>query len=370
MTDHDNISNCRHAFITTDERQWAKAALKTQYGLGQIVGKSRSICDIQKKIMRVSPFDANVLIAGESGTGKELVARSIHYLGPRAGKPFISVNCGAIPETLFENELFGHIKGAFTDAAYDQIGLVKAADGGTLFLDEISTIDSSTQVKLLRLLERREYKPLGGSKALRADIRVIAATNESLMDLVNDGAFREDLYYRLNVVFFHIPPLRERKEDIPLLVQHFVKKYARKFKRPDVHVLAKSMKTFVAYPWRGNIRELENMIQNLIIMSKSSNLEIKNIPLPERDPASGLETFKVAKEKTIRNFEKKYLVQLLKEYKGDVAKAAVRSGKGRTALWNLIKKHNLQPKQFRSLFIWIQFFLFFLSYKFHSVISK
>ncbi|MCP4625766.1 MAG: sigma-54-dependent Fis family transcriptional regulator [bacterium] len=351
MSDHEDTNNCCAVFVTEEEREWVKAALKAQHGLRQMVGKSKAICDIQKKIMRVTPFNANVLISGESGTGKELVARSIHYLGPRAGKPFIPVNCGAIPENLFENELFGHVKGAFTDAASDQTGLVKAADGGTLFLDEIAAISPSTQVKLLRLLENSEYKPLGGSRTLKADIRITAATNEPLMDLVNSGAFREDLYYRLNVVYFHMPPLKERREDIPLLVEHFAEKYAKKFKRPDTHVSPKSMKTFVAYPWKGNIRELENMIQNLIIMSKSSNLEITDIPLPDREPTSGLETFKVAKENAINNFEKTYLIQLLKEYKGDVAKAAARSGKGRTALWNLIKKHDLQPKQFRSLFI-------------------
>ncbi len=351
MSDHEDTINCSPVFVTEEERRWAKAALKAQYGLGHIIGMSRSICDIQKKIMRVSPFNANVLIDGESGTGKGLAARSIHYLGPRAGKPFISVNCGAIPENLFENELFGHVKGAFTDAGNDQAGLVRAADGGTLFLDEITTIGSSTQVKLLRLLDNSEYNPLGGSRTRQADIRIIAATNESLMDLVNSGAFREDLYYRLNVVYFHMPPLRERKEDIPLLVEHFVEKYAQKFNRPDIHVSPKSMKTFVAYPWKGNIRELENMIQNLIIMSNSSNLEITDIPLPDREPTFGLETFKVAKENAIINFEKTYLIQLLKEYKGDVAKAAARSGKGRTTLWNLIKKHNLKPKQFRALFL-------------------
>jgi len=351
MPNQEDTSNCNLEFTMEKERDSAKAALKQKLETIQFLGKSRAICDIQNKIKRVAPFKANVLISGDSGTGKELVARAIHYIGPRAGKPFISVNCGAIPENLFENELFGHVKGAYTDAGYDQTGLVKAADGGTLFLDEIATIGSSTQAKLLRLLENSEYKPLGGSRPCKADIRIIAATNESLMDLVNNGAFREDLYYRLNVVYFHIPPLRERREDIPLLVEHFVKKYAQQFNRPDIQVTPKSMKTFVSYPWKGNIRELENMIQNLIIMSQSSNLEIKDIPLPDREPTSGLETFKVAKEKAINTFEKNYLIQLLKEYKGDVAKAAASSGKGRTALWNLIKKHDLQPKQFRSLFL-------------------
>ncbi len=348
MAYSENEASWSSGFISERERELAMTALKEKCGYRQIVGKSKAICDIRRKIMHVSHFDATVLISGESGTGKELVARALHYLGPRADKPFIPVNCGAVPDHLFENELFGHVKGAYTDAAKPHSGLVSEANGGTLFLDEISTISQSNQVKLLRLIENSEYKPLGATRNRKANIRIIAATNESLPKLVEDNTFREDLYYRLNVVYFHIPPLQDRREDIPLLVNQFVKKYSREFKRLDVHVSAESMKTFLAYPWKGNVRELENMIQNLIIISKSSDLKIETIPQRPSHLTTKLESFKSAKEKAVSTFEKGYLVQLLKEFKGDVAKAATGSGKGRTALWNLIKKHELQPKQFRS----------------------
>jgi len=210
-----------------DERESAKKTLKREFALGQILGKSKPIKKLKEDLDRISSCDVNVLITGESGTGKELVVRAIHYLSARAGKPFIPVNCGAIPENLFENELFGHVKGAFTDAACRQSGLVEEADGGTLFLDEIGTTSPYIQIKLLRLLQDREYKLLGDSRLLKADVRIVAATNRVLETLVQTNDFREDLFYRLNVVSLDIPPLRERKEDIPVLVRHFVRNYSR-----------------------------------------------------------------------------------------------------------------------------------------------
>lgn len=333
--------------ISKEERDFAKASLKQKFGLSQILGKRRAILDLHNKIRHVAPFNVNVLISGESGTGKELVARAIHYLGPRAGKPFIPVNCGAIPENLFENELFGHLKGAFTDANYQQVGLVKAAEGGTLFLDEIGTISSYIQVKFLRLLENREYKPLGDSRFHKADIRIIAATNTPLIDLVNKGSFRDDLYYRLNVTYFHIPPLRKRKEDIPLLVNHFVDKYSKKYNRPIIKIPPEALRAFISNPWKGNIRELENMIQQLIIMSEANELDIRQILRPKTEYMEEIESFKLAKMKAINNFEKNILIRVLTEHNGNVASAAVKLKKSRTALWNLIKKHNFHPKQFR-----------------------
>jgi DNA-binding NtrC family response regulator len=347
MSNHEDIFSRHRQTISKEERDSAKAALKEKYGLRQILGKSRAILDIHDKIKQVAPFDVNVLISGESGTGKELVARAIHYLGPRAGKPFIPVNCGAIPENLFENELFGHVKGAFTDAGYEQAGLVKEAEGGTLFLDEIGTISPYIQIKFLRLLENMEYKPLGESKPQRANIRIIAATNQPLTTLVNNGSFRDDLYYRLNVVYFHIPPLRERSEDIPILINHFGNKYSKKYNRPDIKISTEDMGALVSHPWRGNIRELENMIQSLIIMSESNVVHINRIQSQATEPTRNFQTFKAAKTDAVNTFEKNYLIRILSEHKGNVASAATKSGKGRTALWNLIKKHNLHPKQFR-----------------------
>ena len=332
------------------ERESAKQALKRKFGLNQILGISKTIKKIKEGISRISSCDVNVLITGESGTGKELFARAVHYLSPRSGKPFVPVNCGAIPENLFENELFGHVKGAFTDASFKQLGLVKEAEGGTFFLDEIGTVSPYIQIKLLRLLQDREYKPLGDSKHLRADIRIIAATNTDLLKLVKLHTFRDDLFYRLNVVPFHIPPLRERKEDIPILVEHFVNKYSSEYNKPIKEVSEDAMKVLISYHWPGSIRELENNIQQLVVMSTSSVISAKDIQLTTKESTSkesGLEYFKVAKKRIIDEFEKNYLVRLLTEYKGNMVSAARKSGKSRTALWNLLKKHNLSPKQFQ-----------------------
>ena len=332
------------------EYESAKESLKRKFGLNQILGRSKVVQELHEKIDKISLCDVNVLISGESGTGKELVARAIHYLSCRAGKPFIPVNCGAIPESLLENELFGHMKGAFTDASLQQIGLVKEAEGGTLFLDEISVISSFIQAKLLRFLEDKEYKPLGDPRLRKADIRIIAATNKTLHGLVREGIFRDDLFYRLNIVSLHIPPLRERREDIPILVEHFMNKYSREFNKPIKEISKDAMRKFIYYSWPGNIRELENMIQQIIVMTSTPVINTKSIQLPISELSSKeptLEYFKVAKKKVINSFEKSYLIQLLREYKGNVVSAAKKAGKSRTALWNLLKKYNISPKQFR-----------------------
>ena len=334
---------------TLSESAVAKKSLTKKLGLSQIIGKSCIIQELHEKITLISSCNVPVLITGESGTGKELVARAIHYLCPQAGKPFVPVNCGAIPENLFENELFGHVKGAFTGASLRQNGLVKEAEGGTLFLDEIGAISLYAQVKLLRLLQEREYKPLGISKPCRADIRIIAATNRDLKGLIKSGIFRDDIFYRLNIISLRIPPLRERKEDIPVLVEYFLKKYSREYNKPIRVVSADTMKVFISYPWPGNIRELENKIQQIVVMSVSSVMYAKDIQLPINEPTFEepiLEELKVAKQKAIDSFEKTYLIRLLTEQSGNVVSAAKRAGKCRTALWNLIKKHNLSPKEF------------------------
>ncbi len=332
------------------ECESAKKALKREFGLNQILGRSRVVQEIYKKIERISTCDVNVLITGESGTGKELAARAIHYLSSRAGKPFIPVNCGAIPENLFENELFGHVKGAFTDACLQQAGLVKEAEGGTLFLDEIGVVSPYIQVKLLRLLHDNEYRALGDSKYHKADIRIIAATNTDLQSLVKEGTFREDLYYRLNIVSLTIPPLRERKEDIPILIEHFSNRCSIKYNKPIKELSEDAMRVFISYSWPGNIRELENKIQQLVVMTPNPVIHEKDIQLPVNEPTSeerDIEYFKVAKKRAINTFEKTYLTHLLTEQSGEMVSAAKKSGKSRTALWNLLKKHSLSPHQFR-----------------------
>jgi transcriptional regulator with PAS, ATPase and Fis domain len=332
------------------ERKSAKESLKRKFGLSQILGKSKANQELHEKIDKISLCDVSVLISGESGTGKELAARAIHYLSCRAGKPFIPVNCGAIPETLFENELFGHVKGAFTDAAYHQIGLVGEAEGGTIFLDEISAINPYIQVKLLRLLQDKEYKTLGDPKPRQADIRIIAATNRDLEGMVRELKFREDLFYRLNIVSLHIHSLRERKEDIPILVRHFLEKYSKKYNKPVKKMTEDAMSAFISHSWPGNVRELENRIQQIIVMSSDPVIDPKIVQFPHKElgpTTHEFEHFSVAKSKAIDLFEKTYLSQLLTRHRGDVVTAARRAGKSRTGLWNLLKKHNLSPKQFR-----------------------
>lgn len=326
-----------------------KERLKKKSVLNRILGKSEAIREIRRKIARISACDANVLISGESGTGKEPAARGIHYLSCRSGKPFVPVNCGAIPENLFENELFGHVKGAFTDAGSFQNGLVKEAGGGTLFLDEVGVISSYIQVKLLRLLQDKEYKPLGDSRYRSADIRIIAATNEDLLGLVKKGIFREDLYYRLNIVTLNILPLRERKEDIPILVNHFMKIYSHEYDKPVQGISSETMHQLLSYTWPGNVRELENKIQQAVVLTTGELITAHDLQLPQKKPKTqtqAFESFNQAKHEIVRTFEKNYLIKLLTQFNGDIVSAAARAGKTRTALWNLLSKHHLHPSQF------------------------
>lgn len=332
-----------------NERETVKEFLKKDFALKQIIGISEAIRSLHKKIELIASCDATVLITGESGTGKELTARAIHYLSDRVDKPFIPINCGAIPEPLFENEFFGHVKGAYTHATLQQKGCVREAEGGTLFLDEIGTISPFIQVKLLRLLENKEYKPLGDSRVYKANVRIIAATNRDLLSLMREGTLREDLFYRLNIVLLHIPPLRERREDIPELLDHFIDKYCKEYGRQPQTFSQALQEFLLSYDWPGNVRELQNKIQQLIVMGttdivKSDNLQRLSPLQPAYKTTASLKTAKI---QAMNEFEKSYLVKLLSEHKGNVVAAAKSSGKSRTALWNLIRKHDLSPKQFR-----------------------
>ncbi len=338
------------------ESQAVKMRLKRNIGLNRILGGSEPIKKLRKQIERIASCDVSVLISGECGTGKELAARAIHYLSRRKMNPFVPVNCGAIPENLFENELFGHRKGAFTDATSNQEGLVKEARQGTLFLDEIGVITAYIQVKLLRLLQDKEFKPLGDARPQKADIRIVAATNKELRGLVKDGTFREDLFFRLNIVALTIPPLRERKKDIPLLVDHFLKKYSVQYSLPLKPLSKNTMVELEEYSWPGNVRELENKVQHAIVMATGPELTCADFQLNgvshNRDfstsssTITGLQEFKEAKQKAIEDFEQNYLVSLMEIFRGDVVEAAQKAGKSRTALWNLLSKYRIHPKQF------------------------
>jgi two-component system response regulator GlrR len=340
-----------------EEKQAVKQNLKKKLGLSRILGCSKAVEKLRKRIETISSCDVSVLISGECGTGKELAARAIHYLSSRDCNPFVPVNCGAIPENLFENELFGHRKGAFTDAIFHQEGLIKEAQGGTLFLDEIGVITPYTQVKLLRLLQDKEYKPLGDPRTRKADIRIIAATNMELQQMVEQSEFREDLFFRLNIVSLSIPPLRERKEDIPILAEHFLRKYSAQHSKSLKKVAKGAMTAMISYSWPGNIRELENKIQHAVVMTGSEQITLSDLHLNVEKPKTNkytqdkrdiidYESFKAAKQRAIDEFEKNYLIHLMTEYHGDVVSAAQKAGKSRTALWNLLTKHHIHPSQF------------------------
>jgi two-component system, NtrC family, response regulator PilR len=261
-----------------EENEELKAALQDRFGYGNLVGRSRPMQDVYDLMDRVKNTPVSLLIGGESGTGKELVARAIHFEGSRQGKPFRSINCGAIPDNLIESELFGYRKGAFTGAVRDHDGMFASADGGTLLLDEIGEMPLATQVKVLRVLQERKVRAVGGVDERPVDVRIIAATNRDLAAEVREGNFRQDLYYRLKVVSIELPPLRARLPDLPLLVQHFLEHYGAEFGRPGMTIDAEASRMLAAYVWPGNVRELENVIQRGVALSRSSTIGVDCLP--------------------------------------------------------------------------------------------
>lgn len=261
-----------------EEHEYYKRQFEHKFDVGNIVGESAAIRQIFDLIKRVSPGKSTVLITGESGTGKELIARAIHQNSPRREKPFVAVSCGAIPENLLESELFGHIKGSFTGAIANKMGLFELADTGTLFLDEIGELPLLIQVKLLRVLQERQFKRVGGTKDISIDVRIIAATNRDLRKMVADNLFREDLYYRLHVIPIHLPSLRERKEDIPLLVEHFLEKCSHEIGKHFTRITEEALSKLVSYNWPGNIRELENAIERAVALEMNSVIDVKSLP--------------------------------------------------------------------------------------------
>ncbi len=273
-----------------DERERLKAEnarLKGEVGQVEtpsgIIGKNQRMADIFATIAKIADYKSTVLLIGESGTGKELVARAVHDKSVRSKGPFIPINCGAIPATLLESELFGHVKGAFTDATRNKKGLIEEANGGTLFLDEIGELPVMLQVKLLRFLQEEEIRKVGDNKALGVDVRVVAATARDLVGMVKDGTFREDLYYRLNVLQLRIPPLRERKDDIPILVEHFIAKYGARLQRDAMTISREALRALLDYGWPGNVRELENTIERAMVLADSNRIELENLPDKLRD---------------------------------------------------------------------------------------
>lgn len=303
-----------------------KSELKREYSFGNIIAQSSRMREIFNTIKKISGYKTTVLLTGESGTGKELVARAIHYNSIRGGKPFIPVNCGAIPENLLESELFGHVKGAFTDAYKDKKGLFEETDGGALFLDEVSELPLKLQVKLLRVLQEEEIRRLGENTSVRIDVRIVAATAKNLPHEVEKGNFRADLFYRLNVLPISIPPLRERKEDIPLLVQHFIEKYNQKLGTAIENATRKALDLLMDYDWPGNVRELENAIERAIVLSESNRIDADGLPpeLLNAGEPTGLSAPRdeLSIKKTTKAIERNLIQRALTKTRGNHTRAA------------------------------------------------
>ncbi len=331
----------------SSQKETLTKTLRNKIALKHLVGESPVFLAEVNKIPLVAKSDARVLISGETGTGKELVARAIHYLSPRANKPFIPVNCGAIPGDLLENELFGHEQGAFTGASTTQNGLFQEADGGTLLLDEVDCLSLTSQVKLLRFIQEKEYRPLGSTKIRKADVRIVAATNIDLEKAVRDGTFRRDLYYRLNIMPFVLPPLREREEDIPLLANYFLQKYTDQFKNRVKGISSDALQKLVFYEWPGNVRELEYVIERAVVLSKQLVILADDIILPASKSGSVKESFRSVKREAVAQFEKKYIESLLFTYRGNVTKAAQAARKNRRAFWQLMRKYGINADSYK-----------------------
>lgn len=321
-----------------------------------LIGESETFRDMLAAIGKIALYDATVLIGGETGSGKEVAARAVHYLGRRSDKPFIPVNCGALPDALIENELFGHCKGAYTDARESQTGLIAQAEGGTLFLDEVDTLSPKAQVSLLRFLEDGKYRPLGSSRMESADVRILAASNVNIEEEVNRGRFRADLHYRLNVMELAIPPLRSRGNDVILLARHFIQEAARRYGQSSLDLHPDTVTWLICQPWPGNIRELQNRIQREFLMCEGPSILIRATHCgpdrrrgaDRRGTHAGSLNFNVAKQSMLQRFEYNHLTRLMQESRGNVTRAAHLAGKERRSLGKLLKKHRIDPRTFRA----------------------
>jgi len=321
-----------------------QSLVKDRFSFKNIIGKSRVMKSMFEQVVQVAPTESTILLTGESGTGKELTARAIHAHSHKSGGPFIAVNCGAIPENLLENELFGHAKGAYTGAESVQVGYFSRAEGGTIFLDEIGETPLAVQVKLLRVLQEKEFEPIGSDKSVKVDVRIIAATNQDLENAVTQGRFREDLYYRIYVIPINVPPLRERKEDIPFLVDHFIRKLADRLDKKVEGIDPVAVQQLMQRNWPGNVRELENRVEQAMVMAQGTILGFDDFVFLQEDqkPKKFL-NFKHAKDL----FEKEYVSHVLKITGGHVTNAARMAGKQRADFYNLMKKHSIQRDDFK-----------------------
>jgi DNA-binding NtrC family response regulator len=323
------------------ENENLREQLRERYRVSGLIAHSPAMHDVLDLVERVAPTDATVLIQGESGTGKEVIAKAIHHASARAARPFVAVNCGAVPETLLESELFGYMRGAFTGAAVTKRGLFEEADGGTLFLDEIAEMPAALQVKLLRTLQSGEVRRLGATQAATIDVRVIAATHGDLAALITQGSFREDLFYRLNVIQVVLPPLRDRREDIPVLAEHFLARSAGKLDR-TVRLSSAALERLLSYPWPGNVRELENAMERAAILARSESITPEDLP---PHVAAGLQlgpSPALPRQTTLAEAERVHILQTLERFGRNHSGAAEALGIGRTTLWRKLKEYGIE----------------------------
>lgn len=332
------IRNATSQIVLKDENEILKNRITSLENIEDIIGRSEAMMRVLKDVESVAPSSSSVIITGESGTGKELIAKAIHSNSPRKFFPLVSVHCGALSESLLESELFGHEKGAFTGAMFNRKGRFEMADGGTIFLDEIATISPKMQIELLRVLETKTFIRVGGNKEIKSDFRVICATNRDLKSLVDSGVFREDLYYRLNVVNIPIPPLRERKEDIPVLTSHFIKKFCTSMSRDIISIDRAALKKLEEYDFPGNVRELENIIERAIVIGNRKEIQVKDLPI-------GKESVPVSYE-SLDDLEKKFIAETLTKFEWNISRSAKALKVDRVTLYNKIRKYGLKsPKQ-------------------------
>jgi DNA-binding NtrC family response regulator len=339
--DPDDLSHLIRNAISQISLKAENEALRNQIvsleNVEDLIGTSEAMIKVLKEVERVAQSNSPVIITGESGTGKELIARAIHSNSKRKFSPLISVHCGALTESLLESELFGHEKGAFTGAMFNRKGRFEMADGGTIFLDEIATISPKMQIELLRVLETKTFVRVGGNREITSDFRVICATNKDLKSMVKNGTFREDLFYRLNVVNIDVPPLRKRTEDIPSLVNHFIKVYCTAMSRNIMTIDAAAMVRLQEYDFPGNVRELENMIERAIVVGNEKEIRLKDLPFEKETTGRDVES--------LDEFEKKYILQVLKKYDWNISRSAKALKVDRVTLYNKIKKYDLNPSK-------------------------
>jgi two-component system NtrC family response regulator len=340
------ITTARENYRLIKENRRLHEALSERYRHGNIIGRSKPMLKIYDLIGKVALSKASILIAGPSGTGKELIAKAIHFESPRKDRPFVSINCGALTETLLESELFGHERGAFTGAISMKKGRFELADGGTLFLDEVGEMPASLQVKLLRVLQEMEFERVGGTRSIKVDVRVLSASNRILKEEVAEGLFREDLYYRLNVITIEVPPLRERSEDIKLLVQHFIEKYRRDDGKSEIEISPEAWKVFFQYQWPGNVRELENVIERAVVLKSDNLIRMEDLPIEvsgkqQELDVEGFIPMNAPLQQTLEAIEEKLIRRALKSCDNIQSRAAEMLGITKSLMQHKIKKFNI-----------------------------